>query len=192
MFRRPQRCGVRSMSIPAIAWALKQDVGDPIAKLILISLSNAFNGKTGRCFPSFQHLIKESGSSRSTVIRKLQFLEENGWIKITTVFDSDGRQTANNYELGCQADTGEGFNLTLGGCHSYDTGEGVRCDTPYKEPEEVTGKSILSETSSDHPSKTKKGFSYPDEFNQVWSEYPTSPNMSKREAYERLEEAQSR
>lgn len=125
------------MSIQAVAWALDQEVPDAAAKLVLISLANAMNGKTGRCFPTVEQICKESSCSKSTVLRKLKWLEGEGWISINSEFADDGRQLANSYTLGCQHDTGrvserhgEGFNS--------DTLGGVNCDTPTKDkPEEI-------------------------------------------------------
>lgn len=50
-----------------------------------------------------------------------------------------------------------------------------------KKKEEPNGS--LSETSSDAPKKQKKRFSYPADFEAVWSLYPTDANMSKLEAH---------
>lgn len=43
-------------------------------------------------------------------------------------------------------------------------------------------KGSLSETSSDHFPKSKKRFSYPEAFEDFWKAYPTTSNMSKKEA----------
>ncbi|WP_247996649.1 helix-turn-helix domain-containing protein [Brucella tritici] len=135
------------MSIQAVAWALDQDIADAAAKLILISLANAMNGKTGRCFPTIEQICKESSCSKSTVLRKLKWLENEEWIAINAEFADDGRQLANSYTLGFQNDTGrvshrhgEGFNS--------DTLGGVNCDTPIKEPEEIPEVSSSSASAS--------------------------------------------
>ncbi|GEM_PF-1220506 len=124
------------MSIQAVAWALEQDIGDAAAKLVLISLANAVNGKTGRCFPTVEQICKESSCSESTVRRKLKWLESNSWISIHAEFSHDGRQLANSYTLGCQDDRG-GVSHRQGEGSTRDTLGGVNCDTPIKEPEEI-------------------------------------------------------
>jgi hypothetical protein len=124
------------MSIQAVAWALEEHVPDTAAKLVLISLCNALNGDTGLCKPTKSRLAHEASVSIETVTRKLKWLVENGWIEAIPSFDKTGRQTANKYKImqdwgGCHTDTP--------GCHSYDMGEGVNCDTPLKKPEDITG-----------------------------------------------------
>lgn len=171
------------MSIQAVAWVLDQNISDAAAKLVLISLANALNGRTGRCFPTIETICSESSCSKSTALRKLKWLEGEGWISINSEFGADGRQLANSYTLGCQIDTprvstrhGEGF--------TRDTPEGVSCDTPTKEPEEIPEGSILSETSSDETRKEKKRITYPDAFEALWKAYPVHQNMSKKEAFD--------
>lgn len=125
------------MSIQAVAWALDQDVPDAAAKLVLISLANAMNGKTGRCFPTVEQICKESSCSKSTVLRKLKWLEAEGWISINAEFADDGRQLANSYTLGCQDDTGRVSGRHWEGVTGETLG-GVNCDTPTKDkPEEI-------------------------------------------------------
>lgn len=188
------------MSIQAVAWVLDQQVKDPTAKLVLISLANSMNGKTGKCFPSFKRLMQESSCARITIIRKLQWLEENGWIGINREFADDGRQLANSYTIHF-----EGINLKREGIRlipegiSNDTGEGITVDTPYKKPEEIPEENSLSEKHSDpqeslgekerpqeklaaSKAKNKKP-SYPEPFEQAWKLYPTDSNMSKKEAF---------
>lgn len=137
------------MSIQAVAWALEQDIGDAAAKLVLISLANAVNGKTGRCFPTIEQICKESSCSPSTVRRKLKWLETDRWITIHAEFSHDGRQLANSYTLGCQDDSG-GVSPRQGEGSNHDTLGGVSCDTPTKEPEEIPEvSSAVSARSSD-------------------------------------------
>lgn len=124
------------MSIQAVAWALEQDIGDAAAKLVLISLANALNGKTGKCFPTIEQICKESSCSKSTVIRKLKWLESEGWIVINAEFAADKRQLANSYTIGCQNET-PGVSARHGEGFTRDTLGGVNCDTPTKEPEEI-------------------------------------------------------
>lgn len=121
------------MSIQAVAWALNQPVQDPAAKLVLISLCNAYNGDTATCRPSHARIAQEATVSIATVKRKLKYLCEEGWIEGTRSTDSTGRTTANSYRI--FFDWGGGQNDLPGG-QSYDLGEGVNCDLPLKKPEE--------------------------------------------------------
>jgi hypothetical protein len=167
------------MSIQAVSWVLDRTIPDPAAKLVMISLANAYNGKSGRCFPTIEQIALESSCSRSTVKRKLQWLAEMGWIAIHEVRDRTGRQLANSYSICFDLEAGEGFTLTPRGFNS-EPGEGFTCEPPLKEPEEIP-EDTLSETSSDHAPKAKV---YPQDFEAFWSAYPRTANMSKKEAFD--------
>lgn len=177
------------MSIQAVAWVLEQTIPDPAAKLVLISLANAYNGKSGRCFPSIDQIAVESSCSRSTVKRKLQWLSEMGWISVHAVRDSTGRQMANSYSIrfGLEpneeftVNRGEGVSLNREGFTS-EPGEGFNCEPPLKEPEEIPEEHIMSEPSSDDAAKSRKRISYPEPFEAFWQVYPRTPNMSKPKA----------
>lgn len=197
------------MSIKAVAWVLDQTITDPTAKLVLISLANCLNSKTGKCFPTFERISQESSCARSTVIRKLQWLEQNGWISINREFGDDGRQLANSYILHfaggnlLSADSnckGEGGKLQREGAVAH-TGEGCIVDTPYKKLEEIPEDYSLSEKHSDpqeklgenqkekpqeelFASKAKnKKPNYPQAFENAWKLYPTDCNMSKKQGF---------
>lgn len=190
------------MSIKAVAWVLGQEMKDPTAKLVLISLANCLNNKTGKCFPTFERISQESSCARSTVIRKLQWLDQNGWISINREFADDGRQLANSYTLHFEGSNlqREGGNLKREGIGA-DTGEGRIVDTPYKKLEEIPEDYSLSEKHSDPqesvsesekvkpqeklvPSKAKNTKpNYPEAFENAWKLYPTDSNMSKKQAF---------
>jgi len=124
------------MSIQAVAWALDQHIPDPGAKLVLLSLCNAYNGDRRACFPSHARIATEASCSRRTVIRKLDWLEENGWISSIPRFDTTGRTQSNLYSIHMD---NEGVSLSprcdtavTGEGVTGDTGEGVNCVTPLK------------------------------------------------------------
>lgn len=88
------------MSLEAVAWALKQQIEDPIAKLVLVSLADHHNGSTGKCFPGRARLAEAGCCSERTVQRKLAWLSSEGWISITPYFEpSTGRQDRNGYVI---------------------------------------------------------------------------------------------
>jgi Helix-turn-helix domain len=91
------------MSIQAVAWALDQDIRDPLAKLILISLANHADHTTGFCYPPMKLIAKEASCDRRTVIRKLPLLTDAGYIRI--VPDREGKQRLAHY-----------YQLLLPGC----------------------------------------------------------------------------
>ena len=177
------------MSIQAVAWVLEQNIPDQGAKLVLISLANAYNAKSGRCFPSIEQIMIEASCSRATVKRKLSWLAENGWIESTNTFDRTGRQLSNSYTIhfhsgqegGVQIEPGGGLNLNPRGITGEPDG-GLNCEPPLKEPEEIPEEGSLSETSSDDLPKSKATKNYPEAFEAFWSAYPRTPNMSKSKA----------
>lgn len=130
------------MSVQAVAWALDQYITDAATKLVLISLANYADKKTGECWPTIARICEESCQSKSTVLRRIGWLIERGLVEKTEVREASGRQKANHYRLvlsrvltpddvasaqGCSGD------VPRGGCQA-DTlgskGEGVSADTP--------------------------------------------------------------
>ncbi|MGY4294601.1 hypothetical protein ACVWXN_002696 [Bradyrhizobium sp. i1.4.4] len=94
------------MSIQAVGWALDQEIRDPWAKLILISLANHADHTTGLCWPSMRLIGKESSCRRETVLRKLPELEAAGFIQIIKARKGD-RRRVHTYRLllpGCAPD----------------------------------------------------------------------------------------
>jgi hypothetical protein len=94
------------VSIQAVAWALDQEIGDPWAKLILISLANHADHTTGLCWPSMRIIGKEASCRRETVLRKLPELETDGFIEIIKAKKGD-RRRVHTYRLlvpGCAPD----------------------------------------------------------------------------------------
>jgi hypothetical protein len=83
------------MSIQAVAWALDQDIRDPYAKLILISLGNHTDHSTGFCYPTMRLIGKEASCDRRTVIRKLPWLADSRYIRI--IPDRQGKQRLAHY-----------------------------------------------------------------------------------------------
>lgn len=87
------------MSLIAISLTIQQKIADPLAKFLLLLLADRHNGDTGECFPSIPRLTEDSGMSRSTVIRKLQWLQEAGFVTPVARTRNGGSQASNNYVL---------------------------------------------------------------------------------------------
>ena len=87
------------MSIQAIGWAFDQNIGDALAKLVLLALANHSNGKSGRCTPKVDTLATECAQTPSNVKKKLTYLEQSGLIKRVSRFAPSGTQLANGYVL---------------------------------------------------------------------------------------------
>ena len=62
------------MSIEALSWAMKQNVGDPTTKLILIIISDHYNDSRGHAFPSQERLSSFAECSVRTVQRHIKTL----------------------------------------------------------------------------------------------------------------------
>ena len=65
-----------------MAWVLKQEIGDPIAKHVLMCLAN-YAGEDGEnAFPSVSRLQRDTELSERTIRLKLDFLVTKGFIKL--------------------------------------------------------------------------------------------------------------
>jgi len=68
-------------------------------KLVLISLANAYNHKTGRCDPGQDRIAREALCSVGTVQRHTRSLEKQGLIKRRTKAQGYGKGSKTYYEL---------------------------------------------------------------------------------------------
>jgi len=68
------------MSFKHIAWAMHIQVGDPMAKLLLIALADRADKETNQCWPSLARLCTDTEMSMATVTRRLAYLEQKGLI----------------------------------------------------------------------------------------------------------------
>lgn len=112
---------------PRYTWeraVLDSDLKTP-AKMICLSIATYMSKSDGRAFPGIPRLASDTGMGRSTVIRYLTALTEQGakcWLEKVAKFDPNtGRQTRNEYTpmipegrvperdpRGSQSGTGEG------------------------------------------------------------------------------------
>ena len=70
------------MSIEALAWGMKQKVGEPTAKLILIILCDLYNDKYGCAFPSQEYISDTANCSVRTIQRHMDILVQGKFIEI--------------------------------------------------------------------------------------------------------------
>ena len=92
------------MSFRNIQGILDADVGDPLAKLVLLVINHHAHKDTNLAFPSIETIAKLSGMSRRTVIRKLDVLVS----KKLLLKKRQGRNQVNIYTIvKCQEDTPE-------------------------------------------------------------------------------------
>lgn len=81
------------MSLDALRWAWKQQVGKASAKLILLSLADRAD-ENNTCYPSISRLEYDTEMNRKTIMAGVSYLADIGLIN---VFQSSGR--GNIYQL---------------------------------------------------------------------------------------------
>ncbi|MGC9539959.1 helix-turn-helix domain-containing protein [Streptomyces sp. UG1] len=85
------------MSIEAMAWAFRQNIPKPGAKLVLLALCD-FADEAWSCFPGQATLAEKTSQGERTVRRHLEWLEKEGFIVSRARF-SDGHRTSNRYTI---------------------------------------------------------------------------------------------
>jgi hypothetical protein len=71
------------MSSEALAWAFKANVKPSSVKFTLVALCECANYRTGKIFPSIEHICQITGQDRKTVISNIGKLASDGWITET-------------------------------------------------------------------------------------------------------------
>lgn len=94
------------MAFEVMAWAVKQDVPNSGAKLVLLLLANHTNGHTGQCNPSQGLLAKECCMGLSTLRRHLADLEEAGFISVVHQY-AENMKRPNQYIINFQGSSQE-------------------------------------------------------------------------------------
>jgi hypothetical protein len=70
------------MSLDASIWAWKADVKSSSQRLILLSLADRA-GENHKCYPSILRMVKDTKMNRKTIIKVLDELEQQAFIKFT-------------------------------------------------------------------------------------------------------------
>lgn len=86
------------MSFEAMAWAIKQEVGNTTAKFVLLMVANYADEK-GRAWPSQERLAEAIEGSRHTVMRALDFLEEAAFLTRIRRHREDGSRSTDVIHL---------------------------------------------------------------------------------------------
>lgn len=81
-----------------MAWAIKQRVGNGIAKSVLLHLADRINKDTGSCIPKVKTIAFDAEVSEDSVIKSIKVLKEKGLVEVIPRF-SDGVQISNAYRL---------------------------------------------------------------------------------------------
>mgnify|MGYP001171051041 FL=1 len=68
------------MSFALMGAVYKTDIGDALAKFVLLVIAEHANTESGECWPSITRIQNVTHLSRQTVVNKLDYLERNGFI----------------------------------------------------------------------------------------------------------------
>ena len=79
-------------------WGMKQEL-PAMQKMVLMAIANRFNDDMGYCFPSHELLAKESGMSKSSVLRQIEALEKTTLLSVIRSLDDKGNKNVNRYIL---------------------------------------------------------------------------------------------
>lgn len=107
------------MSWSALAGAMSVMRRDDIpasAKLVYVALANRHNQETGRCDPSVDRIMADTGMSRRAVIYGLRSLEKSGQISTVHRKQRTGRgvkNMTNRYRLKASAKSAHGMGQIL-------------------------------------------------------------------------------
>lgn len=74
----------------------KVRVRDPLAKALLMAMAN-YADEECRCWPSQERLAEDTGMSRRSVIRKVEWLSKAGYLSVTV--KRDGKSFRNYYQI---------------------------------------------------------------------------------------------
>lgn len=86
------------MSFQAMAWAVKQKVGNATGKAILLMLAN-YADERGECFPSQERLADECECSVATVARWVKAFEEMGFLSRQKQYGDGGYRRADRLRI---------------------------------------------------------------------------------------------
>ena len=68
------------MAFIHMAAVMQMKIGDPASKLLLLAIADRADKETGQCWPSLARLAEDTEMSPATIKRRLNYLEERGFI----------------------------------------------------------------------------------------------------------------
>jgi hypothetical protein len=95
------------MSVRAIDWAFRQQVGSPTSKLVLVKLADNANDQ-GKCWPSLKTIEDATELCHDSVIRHIRKLEQAGLLKVRKR-QLGGVSLSNVYQLNLQISKGSSY-----------------------------------------------------------------------------------
>ncbi len=70
-----------------------------VERLMLLVLANRMSEAQGHCWPGMESIASQAGVSRSTALRAIQSLQDEGWIEVENRTAENGRKTTNLYRF---------------------------------------------------------------------------------------------
>lgn len=113
------------MSFEAMAWAIRQEVGNTTAKFVLLMVAN-YADEQGRAWPSQERLAEGIEASRYTVMRALERLEVEGFLVREKRHRADGSRAADVIRLNLSGN--------LQRCKNEETKSQIATAEPITEP----------------------------------------------------------
>jgi len=146
------------VSFKASAWAVEQRVGDPIAKLLLLTLAEAAGIENQSCYPSNKTLADRIEASEDTVTRKMKVLVDGGFIRVERRNRPDGSRTSNLYIVNVDHPKPQPAATPPHSCAAT---------PPHSCAGAVTGQEQVNE-----PTCASKDQKEPEGFTEFWKSYP--------------------
>lgn len=177
------------MSITAVAWALKLEVGSPTLKFVLIAVAN-YADDNGRCWPSQERLARDTELTDRCIRESLKKLEEKGFLTRDHRQVHGSKRQSDVIQLVYQrkqVPVGP-EERGSGGGGGEERGSGCTTGTSRPKPEERGSGKNRQENHQGEPSKGERAdaLSPPDAFEQFWDLYPNKVGKPKaRTAFEK-------
>lgn len=157
------------MSIRAIDWAFRQQVGSSATKLVLVKLADNANDD-GQCWPSLATIEDQTELDRRTVIRHIKKLQSAGLLNIVHR-KVDSTTLTNAYTLN--------LSPVVSGCHRG--GDSGVLPSPSPSPTTPTSTTPLKKT-------TMEPGEFPP-FELIWQAYPAERRCARKPAYSAIRHA---
>lgn len=142
------------MSFQAMAWAVKQKVGNATGKAILLMLAN-YADEQGECFPSQERLADECECSVATVARWVKAFEEMGFLSRQKQYGEGGYRRADRLRI----------------CTDLPVTKLPITELPIRELPNSESK-LTRQKAGAEPINTLSSASARKQFDQFWSLYP--------------------
>jgi DNA-binding transcriptional regulator YhcF (GntR family) len=161
------------MGFKATDWAYGLDLG-PSMTAVLAALAHRADDKTMQCFPGQDTLAAMTGTSRATVSRAMNALEDLGVITRSRRLRADGSRTSDlctlNRSYASESNVAESYIAESNVAESKDLGITVQAPTSHSE-------GAIEDHSEDHSeekpvNRSRTSVDYSTEFDEWWPTYP--------------------